>query len=277
MKRANQIQPQNPKITFHLAQALNETGDRSAARNLLKQLLASGRQFDDLENARKLQGELHECWASGVAGLLESVFLVSLGDEVTTMIEGLAKFLSATGVDFGSFSTVFDIGSRDARQAVQLSKLFANATVVAIECNPETLDQCRRNVAGNERIKLVEKAVNSYTGRCRFFPIDTKRTVTTWTDGNPGASFSFRFQRRLFRGNLCAKRNRKSTVPGWMICAVNSISRLSILSGWIFRVLNCSRCSRPENFWTPSGIYIPKSRIARSIQVNACSMMSKPS
>jgi FkbM family methyltransferase len=107
------------------------------------------------------------------------------------MIGGLAKYLCSAGVDFGSFGTVFDIGSRDGRQSLQLAKLFPNATVVAVECNPETLGQCRRNVAKQPRIKLVEKAINSHTGRCRFFPIDTKRTITSWTDGNPGASSLF--------------------------------------------------------------------------------------
>jgi FkbM family methyltransferase len=95
------------------------------------------------------------------------------------------------GADFGDFSTVFDLGSRDARQALQLSKLFGNATVVAVECNPATLDQCRRNSAKSPRIKLVEKAINSHTGHCRFFPIDPARTVTSWQDGNPGASSLF--------------------------------------------------------------------------------------
>jgi protein O-GlcNAc transferase len=107
------------------------------------------------------------------------------------MIGGLAKYLCSAGVDFGSFGTVFDIGSRDGRQSLQLAKLFPNATVVAVECNPETLDQCRRNAAKQPRIKLVEKAINSHTGHCRFFPIDTKRTITSWTDGNPGASSLF--------------------------------------------------------------------------------------
>jgi FkbM family methyltransferase len=107
------------------------------------------------------------------------------------MIEGLAKYLKSKSVDFGSFATVFDIGSRDGRQSLQLAKLFPNAAIVAIECNPETLGQCRSNAAKQPRIKLVEKAINSHTGRCRFFPIDTKGTITSWADGNPGASSLF--------------------------------------------------------------------------------------
>ncbi|HET7085476.1 MAG TPA: FkbM family methyltransferase [Rhizomicrobium sp.] len=107
------------------------------------------------------------------------------------MIERLKKVLSARGVDFGTFRTVFDIGSRDGQQSLELSELFGEADIVAIECNPGTLDQCRKNVAQNPRITLVEKAINSYTGNCPFFPIDPKRTITTWKDGNPGASSLF--------------------------------------------------------------------------------------
>ena len=107
------------------------------------------------------------------------------------MIEGLAKVLRARGVDFNTLGAVFDIGSRDGLQAVELSNLFPQADVVAIECNRETLERCRRNVAHNPRIKLVDKAINSYTGRCAFYPIDPARTITTWADGNPGASSLF--------------------------------------------------------------------------------------
>lgn len=107
------------------------------------------------------------------------------------MIERLAAFLRRRGVAFNTFGTVFDVGSRDGLQAIELANTFGQADVVAIECNRETLEKCRRNVAHNPRIRLVEKAVNSYTGRCTFYPIDPSRTVTTWPDGNPGASSLF--------------------------------------------------------------------------------------
>lgn len=107
------------------------------------------------------------------------------------MIEGLKKFLNTRGADFDTFNTVFDIGSRDGIQALELANAFPSAEVVAIECNPDTLERCRRNIAGNSRVRLVDKAVNEHTGRCIFYPIDPKRTVTTWKDGNPGASSLF--------------------------------------------------------------------------------------
>jgi FkbM family methyltransferase len=107
------------------------------------------------------------------------------------MLERLATFLQARRVDFDTFGTVFDIGSRDGLQAIELSRLFSKANVVAVECNRATLDACRRNLAPHSRIRLVDKAINSFTGRCPFYPIDPMRTVTPWTDGNPGASSLF--------------------------------------------------------------------------------------
>jgi len=107
------------------------------------------------------------------------------------MIERLAEFLRRRGADFDTFGTIFDIGSRDGLQSVELSKLFCQADIIAVECNRDTLEKCRRNIAHNPRITLVEKAINSYTGRCAFYPIDPARTITTWPDGNPGASSLF--------------------------------------------------------------------------------------
>jgi FkbM family methyltransferase len=107
------------------------------------------------------------------------------------MIERLERFLYKRGLDFDTFGCVFDIGSRDGLQAIELANLFREAEIVAVECNRQTIEICRQNVAQNWRIRLVEKAINSYTGHCSFYPIDPARTITTWPDGNPGASSLF--------------------------------------------------------------------------------------
>jgi len=107
------------------------------------------------------------------------------------MLERLSTFLRNRRVDFDTFGTVFDVGSRDGLQAIELSQLFPCANIIAVECNSATLDVCRRNISGYPRIRLVDRAINSFTGRCPFYPIDPMRTVTTWADGNPGASSLF--------------------------------------------------------------------------------------
>lgn len=123
------------------------------------------------------------------------------------MIERLANFLRRRSVDLATFGTVFDIGSRDALQSIELAGLFPNAEIVAIECNPGTVELCRRNTAAQPRIRLVERAINLYNGRCQFHPIDTARTATSWADGNPGASSLF-----LATGDYPAERYVQGTV-----------------------------------------------------------------
>jgi FkbM family methyltransferase len=86
---------------------------------------------------------------------------------------------------------IFDIGSRDCQQAVEFSKTFPNAKVYAFECNPNTLSLCRENSKGYN-ITLIDKAVNIYDGVCTFYPIDQEKTITSWSDGNPGASSLFK-------------------------------------------------------------------------------------
>ena len=94
------------------------------------------------------------------------------------MIELLTEFLQTSGINPESFAVVFDIGSRDGRQAIELSNHFPRASIFAIECNPDTLERCLRNIAPHPRVKLVERAINAHTGRCAFYPIDAARTVT---------------------------------------------------------------------------------------------------
>lgn len=123
------------------------------------------------------------------------------------MIERLAAFLGRRGVDLETFCTVFDIGSRDALQAAELAALFPNSKIFAVECNPATLDLCRKNIAPHPSIRLVEKAINSHTGRCEFHPIDSTQTITSWRDGNPGASSLF-----LATGDYPAEQYAQGTI-----------------------------------------------------------------
>nr|WP_269205119.1 FkbM family methyltransferase [Motilibacter aurantiacus] len=88
--------------------------------------------------------------------------------------------------------TVLELGARDCEETLAFSRALPQARVHAFECNPATLPECRRKVAGNPRINLVEQAVSDREGVISFFPIDPDRTRTTWEDGNPGASSLFR-------------------------------------------------------------------------------------
>jgi FkbM family methyltransferase len=104
----------------------------------------------------------------------------------------LVPFLKSGGFDFQRPIAVFDVGARDCKESVEALELFPNAKVYSFECNPQTLPLCRAEEAAHgRRLTLVAKAVNSYTGVCKFHPINPQKTRTTWTDGNPGASSLF--------------------------------------------------------------------------------------
>jgi FkbM family methyltransferase len=88
---------------------------------------------------------------------------------------------------------IFDIGSRDCMQSIEFINAFPNSRVYAFECNPNTLDICRKNIEPySDRIHLIEGAVCDYDGEITFYPINQQKTITTWEDGNPGASSLFK-------------------------------------------------------------------------------------
>jgi FkbM family methyltransferase len=88
---------------------------------------------------------------------------------------------------------IFDVGSRDCLQAIEFYEHFPNAQIYAFECNPNTIQACRKNInCYTDRIQLIEGAVTDYDGEIAFYPINQKETVTTWKDGNPGASSLFK-------------------------------------------------------------------------------------
>lgn len=83
--------------------------------------------------------------------------------------------------------TVLEIGSRDCLDALKLSHKF-KCHVFAFECNPIMLDTCRKNIASNPNVTLIEKAVWDKTETISFFPMIEEGTVYY----NPGASSCFK-------------------------------------------------------------------------------------
>jgi FkbM family methyltransferase len=88
---------------------------------------------------------------------------------------------------------IFDIGSRDCVQSIEFYKHFPNSKIYAFECNPNTIEICKKNIEPySDRITLIEGAVCDYDGYITFYPINQEKTITTWKDGNPGASSIFK-------------------------------------------------------------------------------------
>lgn len=105
------------------------------------------------------------------------------------MIESFISYIP----DKNKKYVIFDIGSRDCLQSIEFYNNFPNAIIYAFECNPNTLDICRKNIENyKDRITLIEGAVCDHDGEITFYPINQQKTITTWADGNPGASSLFK-------------------------------------------------------------------------------------
>jgi FkbM family methyltransferase len=104
------------------------------------------------------------------------------------MIESLISKLKLDKLNFKDINVILEVGSRDGKQAIELSMAFPEAKVIAIEGNPDTIDQLKQNVVKFKNITPVEAIVNNYDGLTTFYKIDRENTITPHLDGNPGAS-----------------------------------------------------------------------------------------
>ena len=93
------------------------------------------------------------------------------------------KYLHSKNIE-----TIVELGARNCEETLDFYNLLHPKEIYTFECNPFTLPICRERVKGIKSIHLIEKAVCNKNGKIRFYPIDQKKTVTTWKDRNPIAS-----------------------------------------------------------------------------------------
>jgi FkbM family methyltransferase len=55
-------------------------------------------------------------------------------------------------VEIDNVKTVFEVGSRYGCETIQLKKTFTNSVVHSFECNPKTIDICKKNLSNNNNI-----------------------------------------------------------------------------------------------------------------------------
>ena len=109
--------------------------------------------------------------------------------------ESLINFYNAIDIKFKNpddVSIIFDIGSLHCLESIEFSKKYKNAKIYAFEANPESYKVCLENTKNINNITVINKCVNDYDGECIFYPINPEKTVTTWFDGNRGASSLFK-------------------------------------------------------------------------------------
>lgn len=73
-------------------------------------------------------------------------------------------------IDENKVSSVLEVGSRDLRDAIELSEKY-HAHVFAFECNPACIEVCRLNLERTSNVTLVEKAAWDKTEEIPFFPV----------------------------------------------------------------------------------------------------------
>lgn len=88
-------------------------------------------------------------------------------------------YIMADYVDFSKITTIFDIGSRDACQSLELNKWFPSAKLYTFEPVPSNIEWCLRNTVHIPNIEVIQAAASSYTGRTKFYEV---------VNGNVGAS-----------------------------------------------------------------------------------------
>ena len=89
------------------------------------------------------------------------------------MIENFIKYILNKNEKY----IIFDIGSRDCLQSIEFYNMFPNSKIYAFECNPNTLDICKKNIElYSDRITLIEGAVCDYDGNITFYPINQQQT-----------------------------------------------------------------------------------------------------
>jgi FkbM family methyltransferase len=88
------------------------------------------------------------------------------------------KFISDY-IDFSNIQTIFDIGSRDCMQSLELKKFLPHTKVWVFEGNPYMIPECERVSKLSENIIVVPKVCSDYNGQITFNVV---------MEGNVGAS-----------------------------------------------------------------------------------------
>lgn len=89
---------------------------------------------------------------------------------------------------------VYECGSRDARDGVELAHAVGAQELHVFECNPAAIALCRKTLETAPRglrWQLVPMAVADRSGRLTFRPVIPELSLTSLPDGNIGGSSCF--------------------------------------------------------------------------------------
>jgi FkbM family methyltransferase len=98
----------------------------------------------------------------------------------------------------GNINLIYDCGSRDALDGIELFQRIGAKELHVFECNPPSIEVCKNNLIEhlgaqkeNRSWYLNNQAISDVNGELDFRPINVNKTITSHSDGNPGASSLF--------------------------------------------------------------------------------------
>ncbi len=98
-------------------------------------------------------------------------------------------------IDDEKIHTIFEVGTRDCFDSVDLATNFPNAEVYCFEANPDYSEMCRATIASSEfasRIHFVPKAVSDSDGIVNFWKCESSE----WKGAGIGSLYPIDFSRR---------------------------------------------------------------------------------
>lgn len=79
---------------------------------------------------------------------------------------------------------IIECGSRDCLDAIEMLGFYHPKKIYSFECNPESIQICRKNILEYDKISLIESAVGNIDGSIDFYATDMEKSQ----DKNIGAS-----------------------------------------------------------------------------------------
>lgn len=82
-------------------------------------------------------------------------------------------------INLNEINTIFDIGSRDCCQTLEMADWFPESKIFAFEPIPKSAEWCRKNTKERKNVYFFETAIANTNGKIDFYQV---------TNGNIGAS-----------------------------------------------------------------------------------------
>jgi FkbM family methyltransferase len=73
-------------------------------------------------------------------------------------------------ININNINYICEVGSRYGNESIELSKIFTNANILAFECNPNTINECKINLSNYNKIKFYNFGLGNKEEYIPFYP-----------------------------------------------------------------------------------------------------------